>query len=250
MRFANSPIVEAIFDIKVKLSDGFKVDDLLTFQKKVGEKYPNNKPQIELSGEFKLEANLPLEIQSVSNNVGFVFISNDETKFAQVKLDGFTFSQIKPYQNWENFYEEAYKLWQFYTEIAVPKAINRVSLRYINRILIPLEERIQLQDYMKILPEIPDTLSVTILDYFMRIVVVSPEYSEVKAIINQTIEKNTQPDLEKDNIPLILDIDVFQENSLTLDDTEIKYIFENKLRKFRSEIFFDSITDKTRSLFQ
>ena len=251
MSFANSPIVEAIFDIKVKLSDEFEVNKLLTFQEKVKEKYPNIKPQMQFSGAFKLEANLPLEIESASNdNVGFIFISEDEKRFAQVKVDGFTFSQIQPYQKWETFYEEAYKLWRLYTEVAVPKEINRVSLRYINRILIPLEERIQIKDYMRTLPEIPDTLSVSVLDYFMRIVIVSPEYAQVKAIINQTIERNIQSDPENDSIPLILDIDVFQDNSLTLDETEIRYIFENKLRKFRSEIFFESITDKTRELFQ
>ncbi|WP_009632152.1 TIGR04255 family protein [Synechocystis sp. PCC 7509] len=250
MRLANSPIVEAIFDIKVELSDEFQVNELLAFREKVGGKYPNNKPQMEFLGQLNFEVNLPLEIQSSSSHLGFIFISDDEKKIAQVKLDGFTFSQVKPYQNWKDFYEEAYKLWQFYVEIAAPKAVKRVALRYINRILIPSAEQINLKDYMRILPETPDTFSVTILDYFLRIVVANQEDSNVRAIINQTIPRDDQLDLEKDSIPLILDIDVFQENDLTMDDTEIRNIFENKLRKFRSKIFDESITDKTRSLFQ
>lgn len=250
MRFANSPIVEAIFDIKVELREEFQVNELLAFREKVEEKYPNNEPQMEFLGQFNFEVSLPIEIQSSSSHVGFIFISDDEKKIAQVKLDGFTFSQLKPYQNWDDFYEEAYKLWQFYVEITEPKKINRFALRYINRILIPSSEQINLKDYMRILPEIPDTFPVTILDYFLRIVVANQEDTNVRAIINQTIPRSNQLDLEKDSIPLILDIDVFQENDLTMDDTEIRNIFENKLRKFRNKIFEESITDKTRSLFQ
>lgn len=252
MWFPNPPIAEAIFDIKVNLSDEVGIEKLLLFQEKVGQEYPGIRQQLEFSSNFEIEAKLPPIIKALSTNksTGYLFISNDEKRFAQVQLDGFTFSRIKPYETWEIFYKEAYKLWQFYVEVTTPKEVTRVALRYVNRISIPFKERVNLQDYIKTFPEIPETLPVTMIDYFMRLVVIHPDYTQIIGIISQTIEKNSEPVVEEADIPLIFDIDVFQETSLTPDDPEITNIFENKLRRFKNEIFCKSITENTYKLFQ
>ena len=155
MRFPNSPITEAIFDIKVNLPDGFELEKLLTFQDKIKQEFPHKREHVQIQGSLEFdEGLLPETMLFSSKQAGYVFSSEDKKRVIQVKMDGFTFSRLKPYESWENFYGEAYKLWEYYRETAFPKEVIRVALRYINRILIPTEDRIELKKYITTVPEI------------------------------------------------------------------------------------------------
>jgi len=50
-------------------------------------------------------------------------------------------------------------------------------------------------------------------------------------------------------LPFILDIDVFQETLSSADEPEIWERFK-RLRVFKNDIFFQSITEKTKELFK
>ncbi|GAA6617314.1 TIGR04255 family protein [Scytonema sp. NUACC26] len=257
MRFPNPPITEAIFDITVNLRDDFHYEELLIFQEDIKESFPNIQKKIALQGGFELNLEKPEEINprlfSMSNQPeGYIFISNDQEKIIQAKLQGFTFSKLKPYQSWKDFYGEAYELWQKYVEITSPLKVVRLGLRYVNQINIPLprEGGIELKQYIKTLPEIPSDLSVAIEGYFMQLVLSHTQYQPSRAIINQTIGQMLENQESKKAYPLIFDIDVFQEVNLAPDDEEIGKIFEVNLKCFREDIFFKSITEKTKELFQ
>ena len=51
------------------------------------------------------------------------------------------------------------------------------------------------------------------------------------------------------NSTVILDIDVFAEVNLTSEDAKIDEIFAI-LRKVKNEVFFNSITERTKELFR
>lgn len=256
MRFPNPPITEAIFDITVNLRDDFHYEELLIFQEDIKESFPNIQKKIALQGGFELNLEKPEEINpqllSMSDQPeGYVFISNDQEKIIQAKLQGFTFSKLKPYQSWKDFYGEAYQLWRKYVEITSPFKVVRLGLRYVNQINIPLpvEGGIELRHYIKILPEIQSDLSVAIDGYFMQLVLNHTQYQPSRAIINQTIGQIIEIKDSNKAYPLIFDIDVFQEVDLSPDDEEIKNIFESNLKCFREDIFYKSITEKTKELF-
>lgn len=256
MRFPNPPITEAIFDITVNLPDNFHQEELLNFQEDIKESFPNIQKRMALQGGFEFNLEKPEEVNpqffSISNQPeGYIFVSSDQERIIQAKLQGFTFSKLKPYQSWKDFYGEAYKLWQKYVEVTSPLKVVRLALRYVNQIIIPIPEEggIELKHYIKILPEIPSDLSVALEGYFMQLVLSHTEYQPSRAIINQTIGQMVN-DESKKAYPLILDIDVFQEVNLSPDDEEIKNIFEANLKCFREDIFFKSITEKTEELFR
>jgi uncharacterized protein (TIGR04255 family) len=257
MRFPNPPITEAIFDITVNLRDDFNHENLLIFQEDIKEFFPNIQKKMALQGGFKLNLEKPEEINpqlfSISNQPeGYIFISNDQQRIIQAKLQGFTFSKLKPYQSWKDFYGEAYQLWRKYVEITSPLKVVRLALRYVNQIIIPIPEEgeIELKQYIKTLPEMPSDLSVAIEGYFMQLVLSHTQYQPSRAIINQTIGQIIEIKDSNKAYPLIFDIDIFQEVDLSPDDEEIKNIFESNLKCFREDIFFKSITEKTKELFQ
>ena len=84
----------------------------------------------------------------------------------------------------------------------------------------------------------------------MQLVLSHTQYQPSRAIINQTIGQMLNNDEGNKAYPLIFDIDVFQEVNLSPDDEAIKNIFEANLKCFREDIFFNSITEKTKELFQ
>ncbi|MFQ4142420.1 TIGR04255 family protein [Chlorogloeopsis sp. ULAP02] len=255
MRFPNPPITEAIFDITVNLRDSFNHEILLNFHEEVKEAFPNIQKRMAFQGGLELKVDdideINPQLLPISNKPeGYIFISQDQKRIIQARLNGFTFSRLKPYESWESFYREAYQLWEKYAQLVSPVKVTRLALRYINQILIPATGTIELKDYIRTVPEISNDLSVIMEDYFMQILVVHPDYRPSRAIINQTIGQVTENEKGERVVPLIFDIDVFQQVNLHHDDEEIKKIFELNLRSFRDEIFFKSINDKTKELFK
>jgi uncharacterized protein (TIGR04255 family) len=257
MSFPNPPITEAILDITVNVDKNFDHTRLLDIHEDIKEDFPTYQKKMAFKGGIEFNLENPDEIinpqlLSISNKPeGYIFISEDEKRIIQAKLNGFTFSKLKPYKGWEKFYKEAYQLWQKYAEITSPTQVTRLGLRYVNQIMIPAEGDVELNNYMKILPGIPNDLAVTMEGYFMQVRVCHPEYQPSRAIINQTIAEVMDNEKGKQVYPLIFDIDVFQEVNLEANDHEtIKSIFEGNLRWLRNEIFFKSITETAKELFK
>jgi len=123
-----------------------------------------------------------------------------------------------------------------------PSKITRIALRYINRIEVPLPFG-DFKEYILTNPEIAPKLPQSLDHFYMQLVVQKPEIL-ARAVITQTMETPT----EKNLLPLVLDIDVFKEALYTDEKTMWDDI--EKLRTFKNDIFFDSVTDKAKELFK
>jgi uncharacterized protein (TIGR04255 family) len=88
------------------------------------------------------------------------FLREDERALIQVGQHLLVINQLKPYPTWEQFSELIQQGFEAYCIASKPKAIQRIVLRYINKIDIPTEE-IQLEDYFQLFPYVgpnfPDT---------------------------------------------------------------------------------------------
>jgi len=175
--------------------------------------------------------------------VGYLYRAPMEKRAVQARIDGYAFNKFSPYENWGAFSAEAQELWQSYVETAKPERLKRLALRYINRIEIPLPIR-DFKDYLLTIPEIAPRLPQALSNFIMRLVVPNPEM-EATAVINVIME---QP-LGRQLLPIIFDIDVFKITNHAGTSEEIWYDFD-QLRIFKNEIFFNSITDKSKELFQ
>lgn len=78
----------------------------------------------------------------------------------------------------------------------------------------------------------------------MRLEIPNPDI-EATAIITQTMDKPTR----SPKLPLILDIDVIKNTDYVENLAKMWEDFEN-LRDFKNDIFFNSITEKTKELFK
>jgi uncharacterized protein (TIGR04255 family) len=135
-RYQNPPFVEAFCEFHFETNAAWLSTIPGIIYAKIQHKYP------------KQEQVSFLNISGSNNNAqinasgGIRFKNEDGSEIFQVAENLLVFNQVKSYPYWENFLlkiEEAFKI---YNEVAKPQALQRIALRYINRIEIPggLEE--------------------------------------------------------------------------------------------------------------
>lgn len=241
--FPNAPITEALLDIRVELPEDVTLARLEVFHDFVKDNFPEKQERISFTSGFKLSQEGPQPLSTSGGPDGYLFRSPTVGKIVQARLDGFTFNKLKPYENWKVFRSEARELWNQYFQITDPIKITRIALRYINKIEIPLPIK-DLKEYILTTPEIAPKLPQGLAYFFMRLDIPNPD-TGATAIITQTMENPT----ENQRLPLIFDIDVFQNTTYIGNKTEIWEEFE-KLRSFKNDLFFNSITEKAKELFK
>ncbi len=244
--FPNPPITEALIDIRVDLPKETNLEKLLLLQDEIRNRFPYKEEKITWETGFQLQdKGEPQIFKHAAEINGYLFRSTDKTKIVQSRMDGFTFNKLKPYQNWDVFCEEAKELWNRYLEIAKPKNTTRLALRYINQIDIPLPFG-DFKEYILTVPEIAPGLPNVLSEFVMRLVI---PIEEIKC--NAIVLETMKPIETKNNqrfLPLIFDIDVFKLILLDPTSNEIWDIM-SRLRKFKNDIFFKSLTEKAKELF-
>ena len=242
--FPNPPITESVLEILVKLPNTINIE---TFKKShkdlLSERFPESLELREFSAGVKISKE-PSLLPPKNTAIGYHFKSTPNNKLVQFRLNGFAFNKLKPYHNWRSFSSEAKELWVLYRKIAKPMKITRISLRYINRIEVPFPFR-DFNEYILTNPQIAPKLPQSVSSFFMRLEVPNDDIPAI-AIIIQTMEKPTKDK----KLPLILDIDVIRE--FEYNKKNISKIWKDfeELHDFKNDIFFNSITDKTKELFR
>lgn len=239
----HAPITEALIDIRVKLPLDFKVDRLNSMHDLISDQYPDRKEVKKHKSviEFK-KGEVPKLTEEGDKLIGYRYTSSDKLQVIQTGIDGFTFSRLKPYETWQKFHDEAYRLWQLYKDTTSPELISRVALRYINKIDIPLPMK-DFSEYLTASPIVPKGLPQGVSSFLTRTVIPEPSM-KATAIITQALENM----VDLNFAPIILDIDVFKQEPDGIKKENVWKVIDN-LRDFKNEIFFNSITKKLKELF-
>ena len=243
--FPNAPIVEAILDIRAKTDEATDLGRLSGFQADLKARYPKRQERSRWSTGLHLKSTGEAALITPKGGPeGYWFTSPDGKQIVQVRVDGFSFSRLRPYENWRKFKAEAKELWSHYVKVVSPLAISRLALRYINRIQIPFPVK-DFNDYLITRPEIADDLPHDVVKFFMQVTVPEPK-TEAVAIINQSMEP---PPGEFTELPVIFDIDVFKSIEIDATSETIWEVFET-LRAFKNDVFLKSLTEKAKALFK
>jgi uncharacterized protein (TIGR04255 family) len=241
LHYPNTPITEAIIDLRVKPAEG--VDRALLKQVGEGEEaeYPRQEEVVEAVGQMAVgPGGGSASVQQTP--IGWKFISEDRKQIVQSRVNGFTFSRLAPYESWNPFRHEAKRLWEVYRRTLNPVSVVRVAVRYINRIDIP-GDSVDLKDYFRTSPEIAADLPQQLDGYFMQLRLPYPDVSG-HCVINQTIV----PPARENVVSVVLDIDLFRTLDLPQHEEGIWSFFE-KLHAAKNYIFETCITDSARRVF-
>jgi uncharacterized protein (TIGR04255 family) len=238
--YSKAPIKEAIVDFQIDPPSGLTVERLenITAFRTLG--YTESRKLFIGRVEGKLEAG-QLTAKAEQGQTGTQFFGADGKHVVQLRVNGFTFSRLAPYQSWEQVRDEAKKLWAIYRDVVGSAPVRRVGLRYVNQLDLPSTLR-DFRDYIRTYPEISTELHQQLLTFVMQVIIPQPDIGGM-LILNEALVPPSTPDLAS----VVLDIDLYKEGLQSLPDEEIWNVLE-VLRVRKNVVFEGCITNSTREL--
>jgi uncharacterized protein (TIGR04255 family) len=239
---SDAPITEALIDIRVTLPSDTTMEQLAQFQTGMEDRFGDRVERQSFEARIEFQpGNAPKVASPPAKPDGYIFKSRNEPLIAQVRMDGFTLSRLKPYHDGDTFQNQARELWSRYVESSHPLKVTRVAIRNINR--LDVEAGVDLQRYILTGPEIARGLPQIMNQFLLRLFVPGPDGA--MAIVTETFGVPESPGA----LPLIFDIDAIKEVDLDPGSEEIWNTLLT-LRKFKNSIFFKSLTAESIERFR
>jgi uncharacterized protein (TIGR04255 family) len=243
-----APINEAVFDIRVQLPEAVSLDTFAPVCEAEEERYSERTQIMQVGNQFTFGPQQLVSAGVQQQLVGYASRSRDNLQGFQLRRDGFTFSRVRPYQEWTTFSTEAFRLWQRYRDVTQPQFLRRIALRFINQIDIATTrgDVLDLSKYLRTRPELspqlPQTLDGFLFTSQLQLIDPNPRLQLIETVVNPNDE----------TLGLILDIDVYWEEEFQVNDPEFDTVLRQRfelLRHCKNAVFETSITDEARELF-
>ena len=246
LKLLHPPIVEAVLDVDCDMSPAF---DLAALEKASREafqdQYPKFRTQFLEEHPIEQKADQPTQVSAQRRLQAFQFLQEDEKQLVQVRMQGFSFNRLAPYTSLDDYLPEIERAWGLFASIASPVQIRVVRLRYINRILLPLTNgRVELEDYLKIGPRLPDEDRLRLVGFLNQYAAV-----EVDTGHQVNIVLTSQPP-ENDKVPIIFDISVASAETADPEDWAWLFAKTQSLRHLKNRIFRNTLTEPCLNLFR
>jgi uncharacterized protein (TIGR04255 family) len=148
-RYRNPPIIEALCEFRFE--PGTPWD--LAIPGLVYEKIKEGFPKRRLARVFEASVTTGPEgvEQQMKTADRMQFLRDDEKALIQVGTNMLAVNHLKPYPTWQEFAPLIRQGFDAYCQVTSPKGIQRVGLRYINRIEVR-GQRIELEHYLEFRP--------------------------------------------------------------------------------------------------
>jgi uncharacterized protein (TIGR04255 family) len=229
-----------VIDIRVLREPTVSPDTFVGLASSIGQKYSQIGSIHSLEARFGIESGKILNPAQRRADLGWRYQAG--TEVAQFRVDGFTFSKLEPYTTWQDVFGEAFRLWGIYLNLASPKQVSRIAVRYINQMRVIGNRNIN--EFLEAPPALPQPIPSVIKDFLTRVHVADEPHSSA-AVIVQALEPQFDPNV----MSLLLDIDAYHEGVLSPDEPELPAIFQ-QLRELKNEIFYATITEKTAEMYE
>jgi uncharacterized protein (TIGR04255 family) len=242
-----APITEAVIDLRVEPTTGSSVDALvgaLGQRGNLGYVPKGFLIHSEFGFSLKVEAADPkvMPHEGHATTTGVRLHSPDEKYVAQLGVGGFALSRLEPYESWENLVTEAQRLWRGYLECLGLGVVTRTATRYINNLGLPFTP--QLADFLTLVPTLPQGLPENLSSFLQRYVL-----QDVATQANVIVTEALAEALPGKPVPVILDIDVFRQTRLDVNDANV-WTYLEQLRGLKNRIFFSCLTETGVALYR
>jgi len=242
----HAPIIEAVIDIRCVPQNDWREEPVKDGLSKVLLDYSQMETQVQ--GKISLGP-LPGALAQGSGGTatidweGYRLRSSTAPQLCQFTRGGFLFSRLSPYSNWAEFSKEALRLWEVHRSIARPASIQRVGVRFINRILTPAEG-LRTEDAYTSSPTAPKGLEVLLAGFLSHETWKVPGHNYGLNLI-KTIQ--SVPGQSPTNVGLFVDVDVFTaEDQIPVEDNGVLARRLDEMHWLKNKAFFGSITSSQK----
>lgn len=240
IRYPHPPIVEAVVEFKFSAStDEKKYAKVLTNLKKA---YDVHKEETHYTYAVDMKAPYK-EPKKTTQTVDKLF-SNNMTQNIIMRSNSLAISQLAPYACWDEFRARIFRDFEVWHRAVGYQQLERIGMRYINRIDLPLEDdKIQLEQYAVLNINVQPCLK-SLDKYSINI------QSQLKDIGATVIVNSAMVESPLANhLSLVLDFDIFRmvDSSMKVEDI---FTYLDQARTKKNELFESSITEKAREIFR
>ena len=244
MLYEHPPITEAV--IGINFSSPIKQATLSSVNKKFQRRYPHHQTVSNLNiaivelGDKQINKSTA----DVNQENGHRLSTEDMTELLLLWPSSFSISQLSPYHGWDHFFDRFVKDWGVWKKLVGFQTINRIGVRYINRIDIPITGPIvEYEKFLNVYPKLPGMLNPTEA-YAIQ---TSSHLKDIdsRLILNSAVV----PSPILDHASFLIDLDISKESNLPQNDNDIFDLLK-KIRVKKNAIFEICITRRARELFQ
>jgi uncharacterized protein (TIGR04255 family) len=242
----HAPIVEAIIDLRARGSGAWDEAKIASILKPQLSDYPQMTVQNSFAFGFTI---MPGPLATANQQglwKGLQFKSADGCNVATFNRDGFTFSRLQPYQDWGHLQAEAMRLWKIHANVANPPEIERLGVRFINRIVLP-PHSIELEKYIEPHPKPPVNLDLPYSGFLHIDTFTVPGHPYTLNVV-RALQPPQPPGVNSPGLIVDIDVSVLQ----TADSSDNKWIEDRlaEMRWLKNKAFFGSITKRTMRSFK
>jgi uncharacterized protein (TIGR04255 family) len=247
MVLGSAPIIEAVVDIDCDMPPNPDIDALdAAAMGALADRYPISRQRLLSEHVISGGETGSLAVTSRQGLHALQYLAADEKQIIQWRPNGFSFNRLAPYGSLDDYLPEIERNWKVFVDLAKPVICRTARLRYINRLLLPLNDgRVDLEAYLTVTPRLADEGRFVVGGFFsqqsMRDTVTASQVNVVLA---------AQPQAADDKLPILFDIEVFQTISCEPDDWPTLSGKIQELRVLKNVVFRQSLTDQCLTLFQ
>lgn len=162
--YLNPPIIEAICEFRLAPDSQWDLTVPGLIYEKVGKEFPNKEQR--LIQEVELTQGPQGMQQQIRTSERVLFLTNDRKVFMQVGPHLLAVNCLKPYPTWDGFKPKIENAFSALTGTVDIKGLQRIGLRYINRIEIA-GQPVKLEDYFEFYPFLGRNLPQNMINFIV-----------------------------------------------------------------------------------
>lgn len=239
--FKDPPLVEALCELFFHGTEWVSTIPG-RFYDRIKDNYPQQKEISQVSSEISIsEGGISTRVWPQPPVIRF--LNPDGNRLVQVAKDLLVVNHLKPYTRFEDWEPTIYEMLGYYRDLAAPSGIQRLGLRYINRVSVPADgPTVKMEDYFTIYPQFPKGLGGEHGPFLLRLQAPAEGGHQVVITLGSAPR-------ERDGVMTFL-LDIYDlyapEEPFPLDSLGgiVKTAHANAHRTFR-----ESVTDRLKDLF-
>jgi len=242
--YKKAPAVEVMYNIRTALPEPLDVQRFLDAVKTAfPDAFAEHQVFNAVQGAFTVKSDGTADSNVRMDAAGYRFVTADKHFVAHYLMQGLVLNYLPPYPGYEAAMEQLKAHWAIYKEVVGDVPMTALSLRYIDRIDIPLptNEVLDLNDYFPIAGKMPDGLAA---HHCYQQHWLNDPTSDIRARVIWSSLEN-----KPGHFSFALDTEAILDPANISDPAEAWTRFDH-LHAWCWHVFNHSLTDKCKALFQ
>jgi uncharacterized protein (TIGR04255 family) len=239
-KYKNASLVEAVCESRLSQDTNWDLTVPGRFYERVKDTVPYREQRV--VPEFDLSQGPQVLQQTIRASERVLMISEDRKTVIQLGPRVLAINVLQPYPSWPDFKARIEKAWNHLRELVQPRGLERIGLRYINRVDFGVPD-VRLEDYFDLYPFVGSRLPQRLASF---VVMTEFAYHDNR----DRLRAQLMPGVAGQGKPSIyLDLDYFTIGPGKVEVPDVlTWVQEAHLRV--EEVFEGCITDRLRAMFE